>query len=263
MTITHVLVTGAASGIGRAIALAAARQGWAVSAVDLDGEGAEAVARLAVEAGAPAAIGIQCDISDEDAVTRAFEQAEAELGTPTGIVANAGIELNAPLVDMPFEQWNRVLSVNLTGTFLTVREAVSRMLAKSLGGSIVCLSSPSAFVGFAGGGNSAYGASKGGISAFVRSAAIDLGRKGIRVNGLVPGATRTPLMVVGVPEHLHAATLAEIDAAAETQVPLGRLAEPEEIAAAATWLLDEGSSYVTGSNLVCDGGLLAKSANDF
>ncbi len=263
MTTTHVLVTGAASGIGRAIALAAARQGWAISAVDVDAAGAEEVAHRAVETGAPGGIGIQCDVSDEGAVARAFQRAEAELGTPDGVVANAGIELNAPLVDMPLGTWDRVLSVNLTGTFLTVREAVRRMLATSLQGSIVCVSSPSAFVGFAGGDNSAYGASKGGISAFVRSAAIDLGRKGIRVNGLVPGATRTPLMVVGVPEHLQAGTLARIDAAAQTQVPLGRLAEPDEIAAAATWLLGDGSSYVTGSNLVCDGGLLAKSANDF
>lgn len=263
MTTKHVVVTGAASGIGRAIALAAARQGWAVTALDLDEPGVETVARHAVDVGAPRSIGIRCDVSDEDSVARAFHRAAAELGTPTGVVANAGIELNAPLVDMPLGQWNRVLSVNLTGTFLTVREGVRHMLADSVGGSIVCVSSPSAFVSFAGGDNGAYGASKGGISAFVRSAAIDLGVKGIRVNGLVPGATRTPLMVVGVPEDRQAATLAQIDAAAQTQVPLGRLAEPDEIAAAATWLLDDSSSYVTGSNLVCDGGLLAKSANDF
>ena len=119
---------------------------------------------------------------------------------------------------------------------------------------------PAAFVGFAGGGNSAYAASKGGVSAFVRSAAIDYASVGIRVNAVVPGATNTP-MLLGT-EDAHEG-LRRIRAAAAEQIPLGRVAEPSEVAAAVVWLLSDDASYVTGTQLVCDGGLMAKSANTF
>lgn len=230
--------------------------------LDIDGLRADAVAAEALKAGAPATIGITCDVSNEDTVRQAFDGVEDVLGGFDSLCANAGIEVNAPLHTFELERWKRVIEVNLVGVFLTCREALGRWVARETGGSIACTSSPAAFVGFSGGDNSAYAASKGGVSAFVRSAAVDYARHGIRVNAVVPGATDTP-MLLGSSDDAEADTAERIRAAAEKQIPLGRLGRPEEVAAAVVWLLSSEASYVTGSHLVCDGGLMAKSANDF
>ena len=137
------------------------------------------------------------------------------------------------------------------------------MLRDGLGGSVVCTSSPSAFVGFAGGRNAAYAASKGGISAMVRSLALEYASAGIRVNGVVPGATDTPLLTVAAPVGQRIELRDRIVELAKQQVPLGRLGTPDEVANAVLWLWSDAASYVTGSHLVVDGGVLAKSANDF
>jgi NAD(P)-dependent dehydrogenase (short-subunit alcohol dehydrogenase family) len=258
-----VLVTGAGAGIGRSVSLAVAAWGAAVVALDLDAAAAREVAQEARAAGAPAALGVACDVSSEAAVQAAFDAAATAVGSPDAVFANAGIEVNAPLADFDAGQWWRVLEVNLGGVFLTCREAVRRLAAAGRGGSIVCTASPSAFVGFAGGGNSAYAASKGGVTAFVRSIALDCAPLGVRVNSVVPGATDTGMLVSGLPAQARPKAADRIRAAAAEQVPLGRLARPEEIAAAVVWLLSDESSYVTGTHLVCDGGLMAKSANDF
>ncbi len=263
MSTPTVLVTGAAGGIGRAIARSAASRRWNVAALDIDGDGAEQTALLAREAGSPRAIGIACDVTDARSVEEAFARTTESVGLAQGVVANAGVEINAPLEELTDQQWERVIAVNLTGTFLTVRHGIRMLRQHDRPGSVVCTSSPSAFVGFAGGDNAAYGASKGGISAFIRSVAIDYARFGIRVNALVPGATDTPLLLAGLTGEARTARAKEIEADAADQIPMGRLARTDEIAAAALWLLSEESSYVTGSNLVCDGGLLAKSANTF
>ena len=247
-------MTGAASGIGRAVALLCAERGVRVAALDQDEAGL-------ADLGATASI--RCDVSREDDVREAFTRAAGELGPIDGVFANAGIEINAPAHTMASGDWERVLSVNLTGVFHTCRYALRAMLGAGTGGSIVATSSPSAFVGFAGGGNAAYGASKGGISALVRSLAVDYARHGIRVNAVVPGATDTPLLTTGVAAAEREAALAAIHAEAREQVPLGRAADPREVAQAVVWLLSPEASYVTGSHLVCDGGLLAKSANTF
>jgi NAD(P)-dependent dehydrogenase (short-subunit alcohol dehydrogenase family) len=166
------------------------------------------------------------------------------------VLAGAGIEVNRPAHELPLEDWERTLAVNLTGAFLVARHAIGAMLEAGAGGSVVCTSSPAAFVGFAGGGNTAYAASKGGLSAMVRSLALDYAHAGIRVNAVVPGATDTPLT-------------RDPDGRAREQIPLGRIAAPAEIAAAVLWLWSDAASYVTGSQLVVDGGLLARSANTF
>lgn len=261
---SSVIVTGAGSGIGHAVVLACARRGAKVAALDIDGSSAEAVAVDATAAGSPLAVGVECDVSLEGSVRRAFDIVEERLGGFDAVCANAGVEINAPLHIFELEPWKRVLEVNLVGVFLTCREALARLVAVGATGSIVCTSSPSAFVGFAGGGNSAYAASKGGISAFVRSAAIDYAEQGIRVNAVVPGAIDTPLLVAGsTDEAAKTAELERIRSAAQSQIPLGRLGRPDEVAVAVVWLLSPESSYVTGAHLVCDGGLLAKSPNDF
>lgn len=252
-----VAVTGAGSGIGRAVLLAAAARGARVAALDVDGAAAAAVVDEALAGGASGAVAVTCDVSSEASVASAFATVASAVGVPCAVFANAGIEVNAPLHAFPAGEWERVVAVNLVGVFLTCREALRRLVEAGRGGSVVCTSSPAAFVGHAGGGNSAYAASKGGVSAFVRSAALDYAPHGIRVNAVVPGATDTAMLTTG------GADLDGIRAAAATQVPLGRLGRPDEVAAAVLWLLSGESSYVTGSHLVCDGGLMAKSANDF
>jgi len=204
-------------------------------------------------------LGIEADVGDEAAVERALARCRDELGVPTAVLANAGVEVNGAAHELPLARWEQLLQVNLTGAFLTARHAIRAMLDADLGGSVVCTSSPSAFVGFAGGGNAAYAASKGGISALVRSLALDYAAAGIRVNAVVPGATDTPLLTGG---EKAAARERLIEQAAE-QIPLGRLGTPDEIAGAVMWLWSEVASYVTGSHLVVDGGLMAKSANTF
>nr|WP_042193657.1 SDR family NAD(P)-dependent oxidoreductase [Kibdelosporangium sp. MJ126-NF4]CEL20826.1 3-oxoacyl-[acyl-carrier protein] reductase [Kibdelosporangium sp. MJ126-NF4]CTQ98369.1 3-oxoacyl-[acyl-carrier protein] reductase (EC 1.1.1.100) [Kibdelosporangium sp. MJ126-NF4] len=258
-----VLVTGAGAGIGRAACLASAARGAGIVALDIDGAAADATAAKALTIGSPTAIGIPCDVSSEKAVREAFAVAATEVGLPDAVFANAGIEINGPLHEFDSDTWRRVMEVNLGGVFLTCREAVRRLVEAGRGGSIVCTASPAAFVGFAGGGNSAYAASKGGIAAFVRSIAIDYAARNIRVNTVVPGATDTAMLVDGLQPDARTAATERIRAAAAKQVPLGRLARPQEIAAAVVWLLSDESSYVTGSHLVCDGGLTAKSPNDF
>jgi NAD(P)-dependent dehydrogenase (short-subunit alcohol dehydrogenase family) len=249
-----IIVTGAASGIGRATALLCAETGHPVAAVDVDRAGLES---LPSASGGDRLVTVECDISNDRAVAEAMQRITAQLGCPVGVVTAAGIEINGPLHAVAPETWERVLAVNLRGTYLICRYAIASMLDARQRGSIVCVSSPAAFVGFAGGGNAAYAASKGAVSALVRSAAIDYARHGIRINALVPGATDTP-MLRGISTGLASEDLAQRAAA---EIPLGRLAHPREIARAAAWLLSDDSSYITGSQLICDGGLLAKSAN--
>ena len=240
------LVTGAGSGIGAAVARAAARAGMRVAALDVAGLDGLGDGILALEA----------DVCDEGAVAGAIARCRERLGVPTAVLANAGVERNGPAHAIPLEEWERTLQVNLTGAFLTARHAIRAMLDAGTGGSVVCTSSPAAFVGFAGGGNAAYAASKGGVSALVRSIALDYAGAGIRVNAVVPGATDTPLLGAD------AERPARVERARE-QIPLGRLGRPDDVADAVLWLWSDAASYVTGSHLVVDGGLMAKSANTF
>lgn len=258
-----VVVTGGGSGIGAAVALACAHRGARVAVLDIDRDAAARVAARASAAGSPQAVGLACDVASEASVVAAYAEVGSTIGLASRVVANAGIEINQPLHSFDLDAWSRVIQVNLVGVFLTCREALRLLVDASSPGALVCTSSPAAFVGFAGGGNSAYAASKGGVSAFVRSAALDYAPHGIRINAVVPGATGTPMLLAEEPEETRPQLLEEIHRSAGAQIPLGRLGRPEEVAAAVVWLLSDDSSYVTGTNLVCDGGLMAKSANDF
>ena len=250
-----VLVTGAGSGIGRATALLAARRGAHVVASDIDAEAASSCAEEITKTGGEA-IAVRCDVSDEQSVTDLFRQLSCHRLVPTGVVAAAGVDLGGLAHELPAERWQRVLAVNLTGAFLVCRETLAAMLAAERDGSIVLCSSPAAFAGFAAGGVSAYAASKGGLSALTRTLAVDYARYGVRVNAIVPGPTETPLMWAAVADTDRAAIRTQV----ASEVPLGRLADPSEPARAALWLLSDEASYVTGSHLVCDGGVLAKAS---
>ena len=247
------MVTGGGAGIGRAVAMQCAARGDRVVVLDIDGPAAREAAAAARAAGAEAALGLECDVSREEHVARAFEEI-AGMGPLYGAFANAGLDTGGFLHELPFETWKRVLDTNLTGIYLTCKYALRQILKAGTPGSIVCTSSPAATVGFAAGAAGAYSASKGGISALVRSMAVDYARHGIRVNAVVPGATETRLMWANVAP----ADMPEMRRRVCEEVPLGRLASPDEPARAVVWLLSDESSYVTGSHLVCDGGILAK-----
>lgn len=251
-----IVVTGGGSGIGRAAALQAASRGARVGVLDRDENAAQAVAAEALVRGSGNAVGIACDVTSEPQVAEAFAVIGDSLGVPHGLFTAAGIDVGGPAHLISLATWQRVVATNLTGTFLAAKAAIRAMLESGRGGSVVLCSSPAASVGLAAGAAAAYSASKGGVSALVRSMAVEYARSGIRVNAVVPGPTETPLMWANVSEADLAATRATIC----DEVPLGRLADPDEPARAVLWLLSAESSYVTGSHLVCDGGILAKAA---
>lgn len=241
------LVTGAASGIGLAVAEALAKEGASVALVSLPGDDLESAAEKCAKHGGRV-LTIRADVSDPNAVRHAFEMAETEFGPVNAVHNNAGISIFAPLTDTSDLMWVKQLETNLSGNFYVLREAARTMKQRS-GGAIVNTSSELALKGEA--GYVAYTATKGGILAMTRSAAAELAIWGIRVNSVCPGTTRTPLF------------LAEFDGAADPEaeltetrasVALARFADPAEIADAVVFLLSEKASYITGTQLVVDGG---------
>jgi NAD(P)-dependent dehydrogenase (short-subunit alcohol dehydrogenase family) len=245
-----ILVTGGARGIGFAVARLAAPAGVPVAIVDRD---ADALQRAAAALGGDCLL-IACDVRDEGEVRDAFTTALGAFGSLHGVVASAGIDRSAPFHELPTADLDDLLAVNLRGTALTCREAIRRMLPAGAG-SIVCISSPFAHVGGPA-GTGAYSASKGGVSALVRALAVEYGPRGMRVNAVFPGPTETELMWAGVEPGDVPRTRAQV----ASEVPLQRLADPDEPARAALWLLSDLASYVTGAELACDGGVLAKAS---
>ncbi len=169
-----IVVTGGGSGIGKATALLCAEKlGARLAVFDVNEAAARDVAEEALSSGAPRALGIGCDVTKESEVAKAFELCTAELGAPYGLFANAGIDIGGLEHELSYETWDRVLSTNLSGVFLTCKHALRAMLGAGKGGSIVCTSSPAASVALAAGGTGAYSASKGGVSALFICIAID------------------------------------------------------------------------------------------
>src|ERR1700722_14847008 len=251
-----IVITGGGGGIGRATGLLCARRGDRVAVLDKNGDSAQQTAEAARAEGASAAVGIPCDVSDEGEVERAFATIHEQFGPPYGIFANAGIDMGGLIHEMPLERWQRILDTNLTGIFLTCKYGLRLMLAEQISGSIVCTSSPTSFVALAAGGSGAYSATKGAISSLVRCMAIDYAKFGIRVNALTPGATETGLMWNNIAADQVEAMRAQL----RREIPLGRLAEPDDPARVVAWLLSDESAYMTGSHVVCDGGILAKAS---
>ena len=247
------IVTGASSGIGQAIAIALGKAGASV-VVNFAGRetGAKKTVDAIVAAGGTA-FHHRADVSREDDVIAMFERAKAELGTIDILVANAGLQRDAPLHEMTLEQWRKVLDVNLTGQFLCAREAAREFLRRGVvesvsraAGKIVCISSVHEVIPWAGHVN--YAASKGGVMMLMKSMAQELAPKRIRVNSIAPGAIRTGI-------NRAAWETPEAHAALMELVPYGRIGEPDDIARAAVWLCSDESDYVTGATLFVDGGM--------
>jgi NAD(P)-dependent dehydrogenase (short-subunit alcohol dehydrogenase family) len=252
-----IAVTGGGAGIGRAVAMQCAARGDRVAVLDIDGAAARDAAAAALAAGAGARrSGMECDVSCEESVACAFELIATGLGPLYGAFANAGMDAGGFLHELPGEIMEAGAGYQSDRHLSHLQVCPTTDSEGRDGGSIVCTSSPAASVAFAAGAAAAYSASKGGVSALVRCMAVDYAKYGIRVNGVVPGATETRLMWANVEPSAMPAMRQRIC----EEVPLGRLARPDEIARAVVWLLSDESSYVTGSHLVCDGGILAKAS---
>jgi 3-oxoacyl-[acyl-carrier protein] reductase len=237
------LVTGASRGIGRAIALQLAADGFtvAVNFASSASKADEVVAQIQASGGS--AVAIQADVSDPDAVANLFRTASDELGPVSVLVNNAGITDDGLVLRMSPDQWDRVVNTNLRSVFLCTKEALRSMLrAKS--GRIINISSVSGISGNPGQGN--YAAAKAGVIGFTKSVAKEVGSRGITVNAIAPGFIQTDMTDA----------LGEtVTAAVSEQVALGRLGLPEEVASAVGYLASEGASYITGQTIVIDGGL--------
>jgi glucose 1-dehydrogenase len=246
------LVTGASSGIGRAVALAMARAGAKVAVnYGSNPEAAQAVVAEIEHAGGTS-LAIHADVSQEGEVDAMFAQAVAAFGTLHVVVCNAGLQRDAPLTEMTLEQWNTVIGVNLTGQFLCARAAAREFLRRgavevsAAVGKIICMSSVHQQIPWAGHVN--YATSKGGIMQMMQSMAQELAPHRIRVNGIAPGAIRTPINTAAWSTPAAYKSLMKL-------VPYGRIGEPGDVAQAAVWLASDASDYVTGTTLFVDGGM--------
>jgi glucose 1-dehydrogenase len=243
------LVTGAATGIGRSTVSRLAAEG-ASAVVNYVGSRAPADEVVGeIEAGGGRAIAVEADVSSEPQVQAMFEHARAELGGPVDLlVNNAGVEAPFALVDMPLEEWNRVIGVNLTGAFLCAREAARGMVGAGIPGIIVNVSSVHEVIPWERFGH--YCASKGGMKLWAQTIAKELAPKRIRVMNVAPGAIATPINKDVLEDDVKRR-------AVEAEIPWGRFGKPEEIAGAVAWLASDEAEYVTATTLFVDGGMTA------
>jgi NAD(P)-dependent dehydrogenase (short-subunit alcohol dehydrogenase family) len=241
------VVTGAALGIGRAAAVAFAAEGARVAILDLnEAEGEQTVGQI--QGSQVEARLFRTDVSQEEEVRATMEEIAAGWGRLDILVNNAGVYYQANALDTSLENWERVLSVNLTGAFLCTKYAVREMV-KNGGGVVVNVASEAGLVGIK--GQVAYNVSKGGLIALTRSCAVDFAEFGVRVNSICPGTTDTPLVQAAV-QRAPDPTAAR--RALESCRPLDRLGRPEEIAAAILFLASGEVGYATGAILSVDGG---------
>ncbi|MFQ6043338.1 MAG: SDR family NAD(P)-dependent oxidoreductase [Candidatus Poribacteria bacterium] len=239
------IVTGAASGIGKAIASAFAREGAHLVIVDLNENAAKQTAQE-IRSRGQKALAVRADVGDEADVIRMVETTLSELNEINILVNNAGIILQAKVVDTTLSDWNNILRNNLTSCFLCCREVIKRMITQGKGGKIINISSIHAVLSEPSAG--AYTAAKGGMEAFSRTLATEVAPDGIRVNFIRPGATYTELTVPMYTEPVKKSLF--------QRIPLKEIAQPEWIAAGAVFLASDDSRYMTGEVLTIDGGYL-------
>jgi NAD(P)-dependent dehydrogenase (short-subunit alcohol dehydrogenase family) len=238
------LVTGAASGIGRAVATRFAAEGATVAFTDRDLDGAR---RAAAEAPGTA-FAVRLDVTDEESVRAAYAELAGRGLALDVVVANAGVQLfgrDAPIADVDLDTWRQTVEVNLTGTFLTVKHAVRAMLGR--GGSIILTGSPTGLNG-EGKDFTAYSSSKAGIHGLGRAVAAAYAHEGIRVNTVVPGYTETPLVTTISGDQ-------EARAGIISRTPLGRAGTPADVEGIMVYLAGDESSFATGSLFRVDGGM--------
>jgi 2-hydroxycyclohexanecarboxyl-CoA dehydrogenase len=239
------VVTGGGSGMGMAICHHLARQGRKVAVLDVDADAAERVAKD-LDAAGSAALGVPVDVSDRTAVDAALDQVRSLLGRVEIMVTSAGIEGFVDFLDIRVEDWERMLAVNLTGTFHCLQAAVPDMIEAGWG-RIVTISSSSAQSGTR--RMSHYVASKGGVIALTKALALDLAPNGITVNTIPPGVIDTPMMR----RPIESGAMAGMDAIL-ARAPLGRAGTPEDIAVACAFLCSEEAGYITGQQINVNGG---------
>ncbi|HVT92940.1 MAG TPA: SDR family NAD(P)-dependent oxidoreductase [Bryobacteraceae bacterium] len=245
------IVTGAANGIGSATALMMAREGIRVVAVDIDRAALEELRGRIAGAGGEVEAAV-ADVSDSAAVEQVVQTAQQRFGTPDILFANAAIQLARPAGETSEEDWDRLHAVNLKGVFLCCRAVLPGMRANK-SGSIVISSSGHAFGTYP--NFSAYASTKGALVAFMRGVALDYAADGIRANCVIPGATDTRLIQ---DYFAQSADPANARASLLDSIPLGRLAAPEDIGKAVLFLASAHASYITGTTLAVDGGLMAR-----
>lgn len=240
------IVTGGASGMGKATSLRFARDGRAVGVVDIDGTGAEAVAAEIVSVGGNA-IALQADLGDRAQIEAAVAAARAKLGPVTIVVNNAALENFAPVAEVTETDWDRLMDVNLKGAFILIQAVLPDMVAAGWG-RVINVSSFGAQVGAP--NMALYTATKGGVISMTRSMAVELGRQGITVNSVSPGFIDTPMARRAIDGDLFPVPYEQIIAT----YPIPRLGKPEEIAAACAYFASDDAGYVTGQLLGVNGG---------
>jgi glucose 1-dehydrogenase len=247
------LVTGGASGIGKAVAIALGKAGADVVVNYVSGE--DQANQVAAEIGkfGSRAYAHRADVSNEEQVKNMFAKMYQEFNTIDILINNAGLQKDAPFDEMSIDQWNTVINVNLTGQFLCAREAVREFKRRGVvkavscaAGKIICMSSVHEIIPWAGHVN--YAASKGGVMLMMKSIAQEVAPFRIRVNSIAPGAIRTPINREAWETHEAYDALMEL-------VPYKRIGEPEDIARAAVWMASDYADYVNGVSLVVDGGM--------
>ena len=240
------VVTGAGRGIGAAIAVALGQAGLDVAVVDIDGDNAQATAQAISETGIARAAGFACDVADTRSVKALMRAVADTVGTPSVLVNDAAVGRFAPIEELSYDDWIRMLGVNLIGPFLCVQSMLPYV--PQTGGAVVNITSVGAHIGTPNG--SAYAASKGGLMSFTRTIAVELAPRGIRVNAVSPGPIDTPMT-------------AQLSDAATTKrrlsrVPMARLGSAEEIASVVAFLVSDAASFMTGQIVCVDGGWTAQ-----
>ena len=247
---TGVLITGAGSGIGRAASLAFAAEGAAIAVADLRLESAQATAGAVEELGRTA-VALQVDVTQPDSVQTMVEQAVAGLGSLDVLINSAGVREIVPFLELPVEEWMKVIGTNLTGTFLCSQAVAQHLIAQNKSGKILNLSSVAGLMGVP--NRAAYVASKHGVVGLTKEMGMELADKHIQVNAIAPGVVETA-MTVGYFDK------PDIVASLKKAHPAGRWAQPEEIAKLMLFLASEDADFMTGATIPIDGGFVAGKA---